>query len=168
MCEIYIGLAKVRYGILRLGKDFLVGNVCVTPGISVYLCHDVFGKCLDNISCFQTTAIFWYVFSIMVAPTFLRIIDECSHDLSIINLVNMRRSSLLMDMHENGHFGIFSSVTGRVTRYGSHLIEFCKALGLLILNERAGKTKSLEILPAMIQQVSVLLIICSAKRNCSR
>ena len=48
-----------------------------------------------------------------------------------------------MDMHENGQLNRFSRDKVRANKHGIHLIEFCKALGLLIINGRAGQDKAI-------------------------
>ena len=162
---------KLERSFFSLATDLYVGNVYVVPETSVYLCHDVFNVLRDDISSFQNRADILVCGDYNARTNTLKdYIDEFHYgnngDLPVTSHTDMRRSTLLMDMLENGYLNRCSKDKARANRHGNHLIEFCKALSLLIINGRLGGIKLLETSPAMIQRVAALFIL-SANRSCS-
>ena len=143
---------KLERSFFSLATDLYLGNVYVVPETSVYLCHDVFNVLRDDISSFQNRP------DILVCGdynartnTLQDYIDEFHYgnngDLPVTSHTDMSRSTLLMDMLENGYLNRCSKDKARANRHGNHLIEFCKALSLLIIIGRLGGIKLLETSP---------------------
>ena len=79
-----------------------------------------------------------------VVPDFIgEFLSGNDGNLLIINSANNKMSILIREMAENGNLKRFSKDEARTNRHGSQVIEFCKSIGLLIINGRVGQDKGI-------------------------
>ena len=67
----------------------------------------------------------------------------CGNDgyLPTLKSVGNKRSSLIREMATNNKLTRYSNDKSRVNKHGTHLLELCKAVGMLIINGRLGRDK---------------------------
>ena len=140
---VWLKLDKNFFG---LTNDLFIANVYVVPENSVHLCHNAFDILRDDICGFPPQFDYLlcgdYNARTNTLPDYL---DEylCGNDgnLPIFETANNKQSVLLRKMAENSELDRFSKDTVRANKHGVNLLEFCKTVGLLIINGRLGSDK---------------------------
>ena len=139
---------KFDRGFFGLVNYLYVANVYVVPESSVYSCHDVFDILRDDLGGFPTHSDFLvcgdYNARTNILPDFIcEFSNGNDGDLPIINSANNFRSALIKEMSDSGKLKRFSKDGARANKHGTHLIELCKAVGLIIINGRVGRDKGI-------------------------